>query len=156
MMKLQTQNIQSWIQESIMKVQVKARHFALTNELKQYVKRRLKFALGSRFDQVKRVEVMLSDINGPKGGEDKSCKILLKINGQTDVVVDDVQSHLYSAIDRAAGRASRTVSKRVTRLKHKAKRFKNAIKTIKAARATQRDRYLKEDFDEYEMAYGAS
>ncbi len=100
-----------------MKVLVKARHFSLTKELRLYVKRRLKFALGSRFEQVQRVEVMLSDINGPKGGEDKSCKILLKINGQTDVVVDDVQSHLYSAIDRAAGRASQVVSKRVTRLK---------------------------------------
>ncbi len=134
-----------------MKVQVKARHFSLTKELKQYVKKRLKFALGTRYEQVKRVEVMLSDINGPKGGEDKRCQILLKIKGQTDVVVDDVQSHLYSAIDRAASRASRTVSKRVTRLRHKAKRFKDAVQTI---RTSQRDRYLKEDYDEYTMAVG--
>jgi len=134
-----------------MKVLVKARHFSLTKELRQYVKRRLQFALGSRFEQVQRVEVMLSDINGPKGGEDKSCKILLKINGQTDVVVDDVQSHLYSAIDRAAGRASQVVSKRVTRLKNKAKRFKHAVKEI---RISHRDRYLKEDYDEYAMSYG--
>lgn len=134
-----------------MKVQVKARHFALTKELKQYVKRRLQFALGSQSEQVKRVEVMLSDINGPKGGEDKSCKILLKIKGQEDVVVDDVQSHLYSAIDRAAGRASRTVSKRVTRLRDKAKRFKSRVNEI---RVSHRDRYLKEDYDEYALVTG--
>jgi putative sigma-54 modulation protein len=134
-----------------MKVQVKARHFSLTNELKQYVKKRLKFALDTRYQQVKRVEVMLSDINGPKGGEDKRCQILLKIDGQTDVVVDDVQSHLYSAIDRAVSRASRSVAKRVTRLRHKAKRFKGAVQVMQTS---QRDKYLKEDYDEYTMAAG--
>lgn len=135
-----------------MKVQVKARHFSLTKELKQYVKKRLKFALGSRFQQIKRVEVMLSDINGPKGGEDKRCQILLKINGQTDVVVDDVQSHLYSAIDRAASRASRTVSKRVTRLRHKAKRFKAKMNVMTPY---LHDNYLKEDYEEYNLVMGS-
>jgi putative sigma-54 modulation protein len=115
------------------------------------IQKRLKFALDTRYQQVKRVEVMLSDINGPKGGEDKRCQILLKINGQTDVVVDDVQSYLYPAIDRAVSRASRSVAKRVTRLRHKAKRFKGAVQVIQTS---QRDKYLKEDYDEYTMASG--
>ncbi len=127
-----------------MKIQINTRHFALTNELKKYVKRRLKFALGSRFEQVKRVEVTLSDINGPKGGEDKRCQVLLKMKGQSDVVIDDVQSHMYPAIDRAANRASLAVSKRVSRIRNKAKRIKNAIQEF---RQDKRDRYLAEDFE---------
>ena len=134
-----------------MKIQINARHLALTQELKKYVKRRLKFALGSRFEQVKRVEVTLSDINGPKGGEDKRCQVLLKIQGQQDVVIDDVQSHLYAAIDRAANRASQTVSKRINRLRQKAKRFKKAIQEFKD---DKREQYLQEDFEEYVYATG--
>lgn len=57
-----------------MKVKVKARHFALTKELKNYVKRRLNFSLDVRYQQVQRVEVMLSDINGPKGGKINAAK----------------------------------------------------------------------------------
>ena len=127
-----------------MKIQINTRHFALTNELKKYVKRRLKFALGSRFEQVKRVEVTLSDINGPKGGEDKRCQVLLKMKGQSDVVIDDVQSHMYPAIDRAANRASSAVSKRISRIRNKAKRIKHAIQEF---RQDKRDRYLAEDFE---------
>jgi putative sigma-54 modulation protein len=139
------------MKESKMKIQVNARHLAMSKELKKYVKRRLKFALGSRFDQVQRVEVTLSDINGPKGGEDKRCQMLLKIKGQTDVVIEDIQSQVHTAIDRAANRASQTVTKRLDRLRHKAKRIKSAIQDFKQ---DKRDRYLEEDFDEYAFALG--
>lgn len=70
----------------------------------------------------------------------------MKIAGQEDVVVNDVQSHLYSAIDRAVGRATRAATKRVTRLRDKAKRFKSRVQKIGGK---HRDRYLKEDYDEY-------
>lgn len=137
-----------------MKIQVNTRHFALTKELKKYVKRRLKFALGSRFEQVRRVEVTLSDINGPKGGEDKRCQVLLKMKGQSDVVIDDVQSHMYPAIDRAANRASQAVTKRVSRLRHKAKRIKTAIQDFRQDRRDRRDRYLEEEFEQNSFALG--
>jgi putative sigma-54 modulation protein len=135
-----------------MKVEVNARHLTLTKSLKNYVKRRLKFALGSKSEQITRVEVTLSDINGPKGGEDKRCQMLLKIKGQNDVVIEDTQSQLYSAIDRAANRASQTASKRVDRIRHKAKRIKSAIQNF---RQDRRDRYLEEDFEEYAFTLGA-
>ena len=135
-----------------MKILVKARHLALTNDLAHYVKRRLRFALDERFDQVKRVEVTLSDINGPKGGEDKRCQMLFKIKGQPDVVIDDVHTHVHAAVDSAAERAARTVSKRITRLKQKTKRFKDALRAVKS---NKRDKYLREDFELYELAGGS-
>lgn len=133
-----------------MKIQVNARHLALSKELKRYVKHRLKFALGSRFDQVSRVKVTLSDINGPKGGEDKRCQMLLKIQGQGDVVIEDVQSQLYAAIDRAASRASQTVAKRVERLRNRAKRFRTTTRNLRRnLRRDKQDRYIEEGFEQY-------
>lgn len=134
-----------------MKIQVNARRLTLTKALNRYVKRRLKFALGSQFEHVTRVDVTLSDINGPKGGEDKRCQMLLKIKGQGDVVIEDTHSHLYAAIDRAAGRASQAATKRIARLRHKAKRIKTAVQDYQQ---NKRDRYLAEDFEEQGMGMG--
>jgi hypothetical protein len=70
--------------------------------------------LGRGIRRLRRVDVTLSDLNGPRGGVDKRCLIKVSIDGLRPVVIEDVQSDLYMAIDRAAGRASRTVLRRVS------------------------------------------
>lgn len=132
-----------------MKIKVQARHLALTSELKAYVKRRIRFALESRFDSIKRVVVTLSDINGPRGGEDMRCQVLVKLDGQNDVVIDNKEAYLRAAIDKAADKASRTVSKRIERLQHKATRIRSALRRVKSSQRTPNDRY-----EEYENEYG--
>ena len=64
---------------------------------------------------VNRVVVRLSDINGPRGGADKRCHIQVVLAGIPDVVVEDTEVDLYTAIDRATDRARRTVFRRVDR-----------------------------------------
>ena len=59
------------------------------------------------------MDVTLSDLNGPRGGIDKRCLVQVKLDGLMSVVVEDVQSDLYTAINRAAGRAGRTVMRRL-------------------------------------------
>lgn len=132
-----------------MEITVKARHLALSKELKEYVKRRVRFALDSRRDSINRIVVTLSDINGPKGGEDKRCQVLVKLSGRGDVVIDDKQDQLYAAIDKAASKASRTVTKRIERLQHKATRIKSALRKIRPQNRNQPDIY-----EEYENEYG--
>jgi ribosome-associated translation inhibitor RaiA len=98
-----------------MRLTIQARHVVLTDALKEHIKRRLDFALGTRYDQIQRINVTLSDINGPRGGRDKRCQMLINIAGQPDIMINDVQVVLSDAIDRAASRASRTVTKRISR-----------------------------------------
>lgn len=129
-----------------MKIMVNVRRLKISAELKKYIKRRLQFALGSRSDQIQRVEVVLSDLNGPKGGEDKHCRMLLKLDGHQDVVIEDVDSEMQAVVDKAANRASLTVTKRLDRLRHKAKRFR---KRLPSFGNVKRDRYMQEDFDEF-------
>jgi len=132
-----------------MKIKVQARHLALTSELKEYVQRRIRFALDSRFDSIKRVVVTVSDINGPKGGEDMRCQVLIKLEGQNDIIIDNKQAHLRSAIDKAAEKASRTVTKRIERLQHKATRIKSALRKMAPQKKSKPDIY-----EEYENEYG--
>ena len=96
-----------------MLISIQCRGFDLTEALQEHVHKRLGFTLSRASSEVRRVDVTLSDLNGPRGGIDKRCLVQIRLDGLQPVVVEDVQSDLYSAIDRAAGRAGRTVMRRL-------------------------------------------
>jgi putative sigma-54 modulation protein len=98
-----------------MRIEIQARGFHLTDGLREHAERRLKFALS--WIGVRAVRVCLFDVNGPRGGSDKRCRIQLPMPGAPNVVVEDSESDLYLAIDRAADRAERTVARRLGRLR---------------------------------------
>jgi ribosome-associated translation inhibitor RaiA len=78
------------------------------------VQDRLRFAFSRITGRVRRILVTLADINGPRGGIDKRCLIEVRVDGQRSVVIQDIQADLYTAIDRAAGRAARSVMRRLS------------------------------------------
>jgi ribosome-associated translation inhibitor RaiA len=96
-----------------MLIEIHCRDFVLTDALEEHVHKRLGFTLSRASVQIRRVDVTLSDLNGPRGGIDKRCLVQIRLDGLSPVVVQDVQSDLYTAIDRAAGRAGRTVMRRL-------------------------------------------
>jgi len=98
-----------------MHISIHTRNFDLTDALGSYTERRLRFALTSADNYIRRIVVRLSDINGPKGGNDKRCHVQIMLAGLPDVVVEDIQADLYFAIDRAADRAARTVMRKINR-----------------------------------------
>ncbi|KPK38621.1 MAG: hypothetical protein AMJ69_08015 [Gammaproteobacteria bacterium SG8_47] len=99
-----------------MLIAIQSRGFSLTPALRAYVQNRLGFTLTRGADRVRRIDVRLSDVNGPRGGDDKRCLIVVKLQGLANVVIEDTQSDLYTAIDRAAARAGRTLKRRLTLL----------------------------------------
>ena len=98
-----------------MKILIKSSNLSLTNALHSHAERRLRFALTFCDAYVQRIIMRLSDINGPRGGVDKCCRVQVVLEGLPDVVVSDIEADLYVAIDRAANRAGRTVRRRLTR-----------------------------------------
>ncbi len=96
-----------------MQTEIQALNFPLTDSLHRHCKRRLGFSLSSQDDHIRRVAVRLSDINGPKGGQDMCCHIQVVLKGLPDVVIKDTEADLYTAIDRAADRAEHTVARRI-------------------------------------------
>lgn len=98
-----------------MRVDIQAKGFKLTQGLMQHTQHRLACDLNWARDHVSSVTVRLSDINGPRGGEDMRALVQVAIPGAQAVVVEDVKSDLYLAIDRAMERAGRAVARRVTR-----------------------------------------
>lgn len=100
-----------------MRIDIQARGFELTEGLRQHTERRLQFAIDWASDEVTTVKVRFSDINGPRGGNDKCCTIQIPIAGQRDVFIKDTEADLYVAIDRAANRVERTLSRKLERVR---------------------------------------
>lgn len=98
-----------------MHMHIHADGFELTAGLRAYAQGRFAFALDRARHLVNQVSIRLADINGPRGGKDKQCKVQITLPNGRDVVINDLDSDLYVAIDKAADRASRTVSRRMER-----------------------------------------
>jgi putative sigma-54 modulation protein len=104
-----------------MRIDIQGMGFPLTAPLLEHTERRLRFALTRISDRIKRVVVRLRDTNGPRGGEDKCCTILVVLEGAPSVVIEDAGADLYAVIDRAAERAGRNVAKRADRRRENAR-----------------------------------
>ena len=63
-----------------------------------HLERRLQFALARFSGHIQRVQVVLEDQNGPRGGLDKHCRVVVRLREAGDVVAE-VTSFL---LDRAA------------------------------------------------------
>ncbi|MDH4233875.1 MAG: HPF/RaiA family ribosome-associated protein [Gallionella sp.] len=98
-----------------MQMDIQSQGFTLTNGLRDYLKKRLAYALNHGDGHITRVTVRLSDINGPRGGVDMCCFIEVRLKQQPAVVIEDTEADLYVAIDRAAERTGRTLTRRLAR-----------------------------------------
>jgi putative sigma-54 modulation protein len=98
-----------------MHIDIHTHGFSLTPGLREYVEKRLAYALSHGDDSIMRLTVRLSDINGPRGGDDKCCLIEVRLKQAPAVVIEDIEADLYVAIDRAAERAGRTLARRLAR-----------------------------------------
>ncbi len=98
-----------------MHVDIQSQGFPLTEGLRDYLMKRLAYGLNHGDDAIARVTVRLSDINGPRGGADKRCFIEVRLKAAAAVVIEDTESDLYVAIDRAAERAGRALARQLAR-----------------------------------------
>lgn len=100
---------------STMRFTIQAHDFALTPALREHVTRRVSFALTRYRDHVRRIDVRLSDENGPRGGVDKRCCLRLRVGGRPDIVIDNTEEDLYTAVSRSADRAERALIRQLLR-----------------------------------------
>ena len=98
-----------------MHIEIQTNGFELTEGLREHTERRLRFALSWASHDVRKIAVRLFDINGPRGGNDKRCRIQIPLPGTADVMIEDTEPDLYIAIDRAADRAERAVARKLER-----------------------------------------
>lgn len=113
-----------------MNIAIQSNGLILTESLRAYVHRRLETSLG--WALTRRLAVWLSDINGPRGGRDKRCKIQISLDHGKTIVIENTEDDMYAAIDLAAERADRALARQLER-----KRSHNHAKAVTLAPAGQ-------------------
>jgi hypothetical protein len=99
----------------MMKVRLRGQGTQVSSALRAHAERCLEFALRRFGNRIDRVSVWLEDVNGPRGGVDKRCRIAVRLRPTGSAFVAKAASDAYVAIGRAAGRAGWAVSRRIAR-----------------------------------------
>ncbi|MCG8409033.1 MAG: HPF/RaiA family ribosome-associated protein [Phycisphaerales bacterium] len=94
-----------------MKLKVTSQNKAVSDDLVTLVHRQVGYALARFESRIRNISVRLSDLNGPKGGIDKHCKIMVTFRNGDSVVAEvaDVEFEpvIHRAVDRVAKRVQR-------------------------------------------------
>ena len=75
--------------------------------------RRLHFATDRFRENIREISVALSDVNGPRGGIDKQCKITATFWRGGTVEIEEKRSSFIDAIGRAAKRLRNVLARRI-------------------------------------------
>lgn len=105
-----------------MKLEIRSRGVKLTEELRGYSKERLVIALARYARHIDLVRVYFGDVNGPRGGSDKKCRIVVELPPRGRIVVAEVDTHLKGASAGAAVRAGFAVKRHVQRRRARRRR----------------------------------
>jgi ribosome-associated translation inhibitor RaiA len=93
-------------------------------DAKAEIRRKLGRKLGRHALDIERTSVRIEDVNGPKGGIDKRCRIKVVLSGLPSVVVEEQNESLTAAVDGALDRLQRAVRETLRRRRVEPRRSK--------------------------------
>lgn len=92
-----------------MRIEITSPRWSVTEALARHITTRMDH-LDHRFDgRVHSVTVRLTDANGPKGGEDKVCRLQARIESHPSINTEGRNADIYAAISQAAQRMERAL-----------------------------------------------
>lgn len=92
--------------------------------VKNYVERRLRFALGRFGDRVGQISVRIS-----KNGVESKCRISTELRPFGRVAVEECDPDLFAAMDRATGRIGRLFGRELQRT-HDARTGRDSVRVV--------------------------
>jgi ribosome-associated translation inhibitor RaiA len=111
---------QALTREHTMQVQVNVDHNVEGGaDLIAHVSNAIEQALSNVIEQVTRVEVHLSDDNGPKAAQfDKRCMLEVRLKGRKPMAVTEHAASVETAVDGAAAKLIRLIERTLGRAGH--------------------------------------
>ncbi|HET6726141.1 MAG TPA: HPF/RaiA family ribosome-associated protein [Gammaproteobacteria bacterium] len=82
---------------------------------RDYIRGRLDKRLHKFDETVERTSVRIEDINGPRGGVDKRCRIKVVLSGLPSVIVEENHYSPRAAVDVALDRIERSIGRAIER-----------------------------------------
>jgi len=98
-----------------MRITIRSPHVSASDTVRTYIGRRLRESLVHFEDRIGSVQVRLEDVNGPRGGLDKLCQVVIGCGKLGTVHTEAKHKTLRDAIDGAIERAKHAVTHAVDR-----------------------------------------
>ena len=98
-----------------MEIAVRVRDIGWNEYLQSEVQRSVQYAVDRHRSQLGRISIHLTDLNGPRGGVDKQCRITADVRGARPVTILETGDNLLAVVKRAARRLGYRVGRRVHR-----------------------------------------
>ncbi len=92
---------------------VRTRGLELSMEDRETLSRRVVFAVDRFADRIRRVDVSLEDVNGPRGGVDVRCHVHVTLRDGVELDAESMSDTPLAAAGIALARVRRVVSRRV-------------------------------------------
>lgn len=98
-----------------MKLTIRTRHLHLTRETQEQIRQRISFAFDRISRWVRAIDLTITDVNGPKGGPDKQCRLRVRGRSIAGIVVEHVGVDTLASVADIADRAERSLLRTVAR-----------------------------------------
>jgi len=92
-----------------MKLHLRTRHVDLSPALQDQLREGIYRALGRVSPWIREIDVVISDTNGPRGGPDKQCRMIVRGRAITSIVVEQTGADVRATVAAVAERAERAV-----------------------------------------------
>ena len=96
-----------------MRVELHVKGMDAEDALREYVERRIHFALSRFGSRLGRVVIRLTRTDGPQAASQKQCQIVIRLLPSGSVSAVATHADLFVAIDRAVERAGQSVQRRL-------------------------------------------
>jgi putative sigma-54 modulation protein len=98
-----------------MQIHINGREVKPSNRLREHIQRRLNFALQRFAPHIRKLHVQVRDLNGPRGGIDKSCQLKVFFISGANRVLEERAPSAYMAIDSLVNKAAISIARRLQR-----------------------------------------
>jgi putative sigma-54 modulation protein len=98
-----------------MQLEIRGVNYELDHLVRDHIERRLRSALGRFARRIYRCTVRLTDVNGPRGGIDKRCRLAIALVPRGVLMIEGAADDPFALIARVAKRAGRAVGREFER-----------------------------------------
>jgi len=100
-----------------MTVNVRIRDVDNAGGLKEQIERKVGFATDRFAGRLIEIQVVVSDVNGPRGGSDKRCSIRGVLEGGRSVTVEEQGCNATTVVNRAVRRLGSSIGRLLLRVR---------------------------------------
>lgn len=100
-----------------MKINTWSKNMRVSDRMKMVADRRVSYALRAFKRYIRSVDVFLSDVDGPRVGKDKHCRITVTLERFGQIIINQYDIRTGAAIARAAERVKTNLGKKLERRK---------------------------------------